>query len=658
MRQSIITTGAIMSIVAIISFFLFPAVESNASQKTTHLTDVRSINHYAEPAQPGPVRFEASPHGFFTSNTNACSKCHSVHLGKSAKILLEQTQEQTCYLCHDGRGSKYDVKNGKYFDAETGIVLDSASGGFNGFDSSHDIESSHQAPGGNGSQIQVVCTSCHNPHGSSNHRNLQTTVNGKTGIEVKASVTTSPLSHREVISYESGISTFCISCHEDYNTYYQENPVNDNRHYRHPIETLLTGGKARIESSSVPKPLTFSPTLFTSLPTQGVPSGAYPNPNTSVVNSTTLTAVISTGGTFASGDYYYAVTKKMKDGKESVIGYKSLISVPEASKITLNWQADPKANSYIVYRAKKLASDRYTPITKIMVSPGVTSFTDSGGEINHLSTVKGPAGSLVDNQSYQYYILAISAGVTIKESAIIPVVLEPGEKSLTIKWEQIVGAEQYEIYRADPDGSGGQEPFKLLSTIQTRDQNGNPIANTDQFFDNGDIPLKPNPDPMTITENGTLGIGTYYYIVTAVNSLGESHQGYKKKVTVTTAGSSVFLEWGSITNAYGYRVYRAISFSGEPNVGDFKLIASSETDGKNFVFKEDANEGYILFTDTNLLSGMETPPSINSQGVNSAKVVCISCHYAHGTKKTDSSTGNSHLKRMDNSGVCQNCHKK
>jgi predicted CXXCH cytochrome family protein len=658
MRLSIKTAARMLSFIVITSFFLFPAVEINASHETTHLKDVRSINNSSEPALPGPSRIEANPHGLFTSNTNTCAKCHSVHRGRSAKILLEQTQEQTCYLCHDGRGSKYDVKNGKYFDEETGIVLDSVSGGFNGFNSSHDIESSHQAPGGNGSQIQVVCTSCHNPHGSANHRNLQTTVNGKTGIEVKASVAISPLSHKEVISYESGISTFCISCHEDYNTYYQENQVNDNRHYRHPIETLLTGGKARIESASVPKPLTFIPTLFTSLPTQGVPSGAYPNPNTSVVNSATLTAVISGGGTFATGDYYYVVTKKMKDGKESVIGYKTLSSVPEASKITLNWQADTTANSYIVYRAKKLATNRFTPITKVMVAPGVTSFIDSGGKINNASTVKGTAGSLGENKSYQYYILAKSGGVTINESGIIPAVLASGEMSTTIKWEQTAGAEQYELYRSDSDGSGGQLPFKLLSIIQAKDQNGNPIANSDQFLDNGYIPLKPNPDSMTITENGTLGIGTYYYIVTAVNSLGESHQGYKKKVRVANTGSSVILEWGSITNAYGYKVYRAISFSGEPDVGDFKLIAASGTDGKSFVFKEDANEGYILFTDINLPSGIETPPNINSQGVNAAKVVCISCHYAHGTKKTDSNTGNSHLKRMDNSGVCQNCHKK
>lgn len=657
-RERVFKLAVLTAYIATASLILFGNGVVNANHEGSHLTDVRSGNDPSSAVTPGPERIEQNPHGLFTANTNTCSKCHSVHRGKSAKILLEQTQEQTCYLCHDGRGSKYDVKNGKYFDEETGIVTDSVSGGFNGFDSSHDIEASHMAPGGDGSQIQVVCTSCHNPHGSSNHRNLQTTVNGKAGIDVKASVASSPLSHKEVVSYESGITNFCISCHEDYSTYYQENPVNDDRHYRHPIETLLTGGKARVESASVPKALTFAPSLFTSLPTEGVPSGAYPNPNTSVVNAASLTTSLSAGGSLAAGDYYYAVTKKMKNGRESVIGYKTVDSVPEGSQVSLSWQSDPLAKSYIVYRAKKRSDGNYTPITRIMTSATANSFTDMGGKINVTTTEKSSGGNLKPGETYEYYILAKTNGIAMKESAILPVTLGVEDTSVTIDWEKADGALQYELYRSDPDGAGGQLPFKLLTTIQTEDQNGNPIADAEQFLDQGFLSLKPNPESMIITGEGTLGTGTYYYIVTAVNALGESHQGYIKKVNVSASGSSIILEWAGITNAYGYKVYRAKPSAGEPSLADFKLIASSETEAKDFVFKTDADEGYILFTDLNFTPGTLTPPGINSQGVNAAKVVCISCHYSHGTKKKDQSTGNSHLKRMDNSGVCQNCHKK
>ncbi|MGJ7919340.1 cytochrome c3 family protein [Neobacillus sp. LXY-4] len=405
------------------------------------------------PSKMAAEELVETPHYIFQNNTNMCSKCHSTHRGKSAKLLNEQSQEQTCYLCHDGRGSKYDAKNGKVVDPVSGTITESVSGPFNGASSAHDVESSHAAEGGSGVSIQMVCTTCHNPHGSSNHRNLQTTVNGKSGIIVEASVSVSPYSNKEVVSYKSGITNFCISCHEDYLTYYNENPVNEEGHYRHPINTWLTGGKTRDINAYVPNPLTFSPTLFTTLPTEGVPSGAYPLPSSKVIQ----------------------------------------------------------------------------------------------------------------------------------------------------------------------DGSG------------------------------------------------SMAIGVYYYIVTAVNSLGESHQGYIKKVNVTSdlTNSSVVLEWAGITNATGYKIYRATKpTQGEPSLTDYKLVATTEADREKFVYTANEEEGTFVFKDINYQVGQGTPPDINSQ-VNpldntdvTAQVVCITCHFAHGTSKTINSTESTKLIRKDNAGVCQNCHKR
>ena len=388
----------------------------------------------------GDDQEEKDPHGLYKLNTNSCATCHSTHRGESDKLLKQQSQEMACYLCHDGRGSKYDAKNGKYTNPDTSEVLDSVAGGFIGVDSSHEVETSKEAQGGAGVPIQMVCSSCHNPHGSTNHRDIQTTVNNKTEIVVEASVSISPFTNKEVVSYRSGITAFCLSCHADYVKDYQENVDNSPRIYRHPVEALLTGGLRVNDQPNLPKSLTFNSSLFTTLPTQGVPSGAYPNPNSKV---------FSTGGSLTSG--------------------------------------------------------------------------------------------------------------------------------------------------------------------------------------------------------------TYYYLVTAGNELGESHQGYIKKMSVTEDNSRITLEWDEISNATSYYVYRAKRNTAEPTLSDFKLIANTLEQKNKFVFNNDKNT--ILFSDVFLSLGTKSPPAINSQGADSSKMVCITCHYAHGAPKNDISS-KSNLKRKNNSGVCQDCHKK
>jgi predicted CXXCH cytochrome family protein len=635
--------------------FFFSSIQIvEASSDSTHLKDIRDIN---DPAiHPGPETHHENPHGSYMNNTNACKDCHAVHTGKTEKLLKETTQEETCFLCHDGRGSKYDAKNGKTYDENTETVSDSVAGGFNGFTSSHDVEMSNAPQGGKGLQMQLVCTSCHNPHGSENYRKLQTTVNGKTSVVVKASVSINPFSNKEIASYESGITTFCTSCHEDYMTYYQENPVNDSRYYRHPVETLLTGGKPRIINPSVPASLLFSPTLFTTLPTQGVPSGAYPNPASSVITGSSLTVTSSAGGSLPSGDYEYIVTK-MKDGEESIIGAKLAAAVPENGKTTINWPPGTASDTFQIYRRKKLTDSRLTPVARIKTVTGVNSFTDNGNMITYQPPIKSENGTLPSG-NYLYLIQGVTGGDTSYESELISVALNTTEKSVSFDWTAISGASKYYLFRADPDGSGGFLPFKMLAKIDAVDSEGVPIPNANHYNDSGYIRLKPLPEMMPTNLSGTVPVGTYYYMVTAKNALGESHQGYIKKVNTNSNGSTIVLEWDAITNATGYRVYRAQPVSGEPVLTDFKLVADSTDAKDSFTFKENDNEGYFYFSDTNLAVGTDSPKDINSQGANTSKVVCITCHYVHGTKKTDSYTGDSKLKRLDNSGVCQNCHKR
>lgn len=46
------------------------------------------------------------PHGSYTTTTNLCKDCHSVHAATgTVKIYRKATQREVCYTCHDGTGS-------------------------------------------------------------------------------------------------------------------------------------------------------------------------------------------------------------------------------------------------------------------------------------------------------------------------------------------------------------------------------------------------------------------------------------------------------------------------------------------------------------------------------------------------------------------------
>lgn len=412
-------------------FLLFFISTSTAEHDETHLEE-----------NEGPEFKMNYPHGSFTTNTNGCGNCHSLHRGASANLLKSATKRDTCFMCHDGRASNYDVKNGKTYiqtSPTEGKIVDNTAGGFNtmaGFTSKHLIEEINAPPGGSGQAFMLVCTSCHNPHGTNNHRNIQVNVNGKTNISVEASVKVSSFTNKEIVSYKNGMTEFCSSCHNDYVFYHNDPKAFNKTNYRHPINVDLIGGTRQQSNGVTPKSARFDPTLFTTLPTEGVPSGAYPNPNT------------------------------------------------------------------------------------------------------------------------------------------------------------------------------------------------------------------------TVTTGGTLAAGTYYYIVTAENETGESHQGHIKRVTVAL-NNKVALQWKGIENALHYSVYRAGPSATQPtSLTSYVLVADSKANSHRFIY----SNGTFTFEDNSsaVQSSSKKPPQISSN----AKVFCLTCHYGHGTKSVDAYTGESKLKRHDNMGVCQDCHKR
>lgn len=247
-------------------------------------------------ASPAFANF--GPHGGYSLDTDACAGCHRAHTsfseltwtngaasGSALLVSSATTMQEFCYACHgDGApGASTNVEAG-VFDAgpsgSAGVPLGGATmyqtnsafgqqlngGGFASLNGSpvtsmHNLESGaatdpmwgagNTAPAG----VNLTCTNCHDPHGSSNYRLLKDVVNGhQVGgyddgdplpfvfsaeegypaggwlkhepgaaqmVNYRPNYTTAEYQWAQADTYSSGefrsMSTWCSACHERYN---------------------------------------------------------------------------------------------------------------------------------------------------------------------------------------------------------------------------------------------------------------------------------------------------------------------------------------------------------------------------------------------------------------------------------------------------------
>lgn len=124
---------------------------------------------------PASPRTESSgPHGGYTTTTNNCATCHTIHEGSRDKegniipgsilLLPSATVKGTCLTCHDSTGGGGVYGN---IDARGQAV-----------ESSHSVETTNVIPGGDpetGGSVEATftgiggtlsCDDCHSPHGN------------------------------------------------------------------------------------------------------------------------------------------------------------------------------------------------------------------------------------------------------------------------------------------------------------------------------------------------------------------------------------------------------------------------------------------------------------------------------------------------------------
>ena len=219
---------------------------------------------------------------------------------------------------------------------------------------------------------------------------------------------------------------------------------------------------------------------------------------------------------------------------------------PGNTEVTLSWTKVSGAAAYNIYWS---TTSGVTPANGTKIPNVTTPYTQTG---------------LKDGNTYYYVVTAInnsgesapssqvSATPSAPSSSAPPtaptgVVASPGNAQLVINWNTVTGATSYNIYWSTTSG---------VTTV-----NGTKIANVT------------SPYTQTGLTNGTV----YYYIVTAVNSYGESSASTQVSATpsatgippvaptgvITTPGNGqVTISWNTVIGAASYKIYDSTTSGG------------------------------------------------------------------------------------------------
>jgi len=263
-------------------------------------------------------------------------------------------------------------------------------------------------------------------------------------------------------------------------------------------------------------------------------------------------------------------------------------ATPGNAVVTLTWTASTGATNYNVKRATTNGGP-YTQVAQITAIS--IAYTDS---------------SVTNGTAYYYVVSALDAAGESANSAQVSATPEapgvppaaptnltasPGNAQVTLAWTASTGATGYNVKRATTDGG----PYTQLAA-----------------------PTSPAYTDSSVT-NGT----TYFYVVSALNTAGESANSAQASatpqaavvipaaptnLTATPGDTQVSLTWSASSGATSYNVKRATT-----NGGPYPQIAASTS---------------TSYTDTGLTDGTTyyyVVSAINSAGesANSAQVVAV-----------------------------------
>nr|WP_269669433.1 S8 family serine peptidase [Paenibacillus sp. GSMTC-2017] len=284
--------------------------------------------------------------------------------------------------------------------------------------------------------------------------------------------------------------------------------------------------------------------------------------------STIATAV--TGTTYADttgtsgGRYYYRIIARNASGSavsnldNAVFGGTAttipaaptaVVALPGNASVQLSWSAAAGASTYTVKRGTATSG----PFAPVAVNLTTTSFNDvsltNGTTYYYVITASNGAGESPNSTVFQATPIAVPLAPT-------SVVATPGDGSIQISWDAVIGATSYTVKRGLTAGG----PFTTVAS--------NLVATN-------------------YLNTGLTNATTYYYVINASNGSGESPNSAVVLATpvtsipippaptgviATSGDTSIQLSWAAASGADSYTVKRGLAIG-----GPFTAVSSNIT---------------------------------------------------------------------------------